>query len=56
LEERYFPKEAGEFSLEAEVYQRKAPVARVEVRKFPCEGSENLLNIINAFSRGSKRA
>jgi hypothetical protein len=34
-EEHYLPKGAGMLSLEAEVYQRKELMARVEDRGFP---------------------
>jgi hypothetical protein len=36
-EEYYLPKGAGVFSLEAEMYQRKELMARVEDREFPCD-------------------
>jgi hypothetical protein len=35
LENKIIPKEARVISLEAEMYQRKEPVARVEDDRFP---------------------
>jgi hypothetical protein len=43
LEEYYFSKEAGEFSLEAEMYQRKELVARAEGRRFPYDAPQKPL-------------
>jgi hypothetical protein len=39
-EEYYLPKGTGVLSLEAEMYQRKELMARVEDRKFPCDASQ----------------
>ena len=43
MEERYFLKEAMMFPLEAEMYQRKALVARVEAREFPYDAPQKPL-------------
>jgi hypothetical protein len=52
MKEHFSLKEASVISLEAEMYQRKAPVARVEDYEFPFDAKEKRLEASPHTMRG----